>query len=344
MTQQFEITASIQTALQAIIQSRLQIASLALSNLQSEQLRLRARVRAAHFTAWLDGYSLSGEEAGEVLIDGHRMPGREGDSLQLKRAYQALEQVEAWVESKSAIDEKNLRQLHAILAAGRKSRPSTYRTDPAIPGRMNSLLGGLGQPPASAENIVLQAGLAEYEINRLQPFARFNARLGRMLATWVLYRGGYPLLHSAALEEAFAADLPAYQAAAALTDATTWLEYFTARLAAAYAEAALQVSQLAGHLASQMPGQAASAPGQPVETGTSLPRPDARLKRVLRLFETQTEISAKDVMRVLGLPPKPAGELLESWQKQGWLALAGKRYRMSGELKQNFQQLVEQDD
>lgn len=332
MTQPFEITASIQQALQAIDQGRAQIASLAISSLQAERLRLRARVRAAHFTAWLDGYGLSADEAAEVLIDGRKLPGREGEIRQLKRAYQALEQIEAWAEADSPLDENNLCRLHAILASGRKSRSSKYRPDPAIPGRIDSLLSWLSQEQIPDMPPALLAGMAQFEINAIQPFADFNARLGRMLADWVLNRSGYPLLRTAALEEAFAADLPAYQAAAALDEATPWLEYFTARLAAAYAEAALQASQLG-------PAPIASA-----DTDATLPRPDARARRVLRLFGSQAEISVKDVRRILGVPPKAAGELLEGWLQQGWLVKAGARYKMSGGLKTNFQQLIEQDD
>lgn len=332
MAQPFEITASIQQALQAIDQGRAQIASLAISSLQAERLRLRARVRAAHFTAWLDGYGLNADEAAEVLIDGRKLPGREGEIRQLKRAYQALEQIEAWAEAESPLDEKNLCRLHAILASGRKSRPSKFRPDPAIPGRIDPLLSWLSQEQTPDVPPALLAGMAQFEINASQPFADFNARLGRMLADWVLARSGYPLQRTAALEESFAADLPAYQAAAALDEATPWLEYFTARLAAAYAEAALQASQLN------------PAPIAPADTDETLPRPDARARRVLRLFAAHAEISVKDVRRILGVPPKAAGELLESWLQQGWLVKAGARYKMSGGLRTNFQQLVEQDD
>jgi len=335
VTQPFEITASIQQALQAIDQGSEQIASLIISSLQAERQRLRARVRAAHFTAWLDGYGLSADEAAEVLINGRKLPGREGKILQLKRAYQALEQIEAWTEANSPLDEKNLCRLHAILAGGRKARPSQYRPDPAIPGRIDSMLSWLSQEQPPDLTAPLLAGMAQFEINAIQPFTDFNARLGRMLADWVLERRGYPLLRTAALEEAFAADLPSYQAAAALNEATPWLEYFTARLAAAYAEAALQASQLAGQLAGEV--------REMDETGASLPRPDARARRVLRLFATQAEISVKDVRRILGVPPKAAGELLESWLQQGWLVKAGARYRMSGGLKTNFQQFIGQD-
>ena len=147
----------------------------------------------------------------------------------------------------------------------------------------------------------------------------------------MLYHGGYPLLRTAALEEAFAADLPAYQAAAGLSELTPWLEYFTSRLAAAYADASLQVSQVAG-----------AAP-QPPEAEGELPRPDKRALRVLRLFINQAEISPKDVMNLLDLPPNPARELLESWVRLGWLVKAGARYRLSPFLKQNLQQILEQD-
>jgi len=186
-------------------------------------------------------------------------------------------------------------------------------------------LNQTGEPPA------LQAGIAHYEIDAIQPFPALNTCLGRLTADWLLRRGGYPLGRHAALAEALADDPAAYQSALTQPNATAWLEFFTQRLASAYGEAARRVEQAAGAIP------------QPRETENELPRPDGRARRVLRLFETQNEIAAKDVIRILGLPPNPARQLLESWVQQGWLVKVGLRYRMSENFKQNFPQLLNSD-
>lgn len=320
------MTASIQDALQAIDVERQKIAGFTLPRLQAERLRLGARVRAAYWNAWLEGNRFSADEAAEVLIDGHKFPGREGDILQLKRTYQALEQVEAWGEATKPVDAKNLAKLHAVLTAGKRARPTAYRPDPSIPAHIDALIKWLNQ---AEESPALQAGIAHYEINAIQPFLNLNTGLARLVAEWVLYLGGYPLQRQAALAEALAVDLPAYQSAIAQPDATAWLEYFTLRLAAAYAQA------------SQLAEQASSAPLQSDTSGRELPRPDARERRVLNLFETQNEISVKDVVRILSLPPNPARQLLESWVEQGWLVKAGQRYRMSVALKRHYPQILD---
>jgi len=339
VTYPFQITLEIQQANQAIEQAREQIEQLLLPKLQAARLRTQARVRAAHFSTWLDGSSLNLDEAITVLIDGHKLRGREADVLQLKRAYQALEQIETWSTQAAALDEEHIRKLHAVLSAGRRAKASPYLPDPHIPSRMAELVAWLKQPeveqpaplPGGRLPAALVAGVAHYQINAIQPFSGFNARLGRALATWVLFRGGYPLLRSGALEQSLAADVPAYHAAAASPDLTIWLSYFCARLAAAYASAALDVSQLAS---------SSSAP--PTAEDSTLPQPDKRALRVLKLFNTQNEITAKDVMRLLELPPRQASELLEAWVTKGWLAPAGARYRLSADFKRNFDQIMQQ--
>ena len=339
MSYPIQITLEIQQSNQAIEQARGQIEAQPLPRLEAERLRTRARVRAAHFSTWLDGSSLSLDEASTVLIDGHKLRGREADVLQLKRAYQALEQVEAWSTSAAALDTDYIRKLHAVLAAGRRAKASLYRPDLQISPRMADLINWLNQPEidqptplaAGAMPVPILAGIAHYQINAIQPFSGFNARLGRALATWMLYRGGYPLLRYGSLEQSLAADVPAYHAAAAAPDLTTWLSYFCARLAAAYASASLEVSQLA-----------TSPNAPPTADDSALPILDKRAVRVLRLFATQDEISTKDVMHELGLPPRQASELLEAWVAKSWLAPAGSRYRLSPEFKRNYNQIMEQ--
>lgn len=307
---------------------REKIAGLTLPRLQAERLRLETRVREATWNARLEGNRLRDGESAEVLIDGHKFPGREGDIVQLKRTYQALEQVEAWVDTAKALDAQNLAKLHTILTAGKRAKPSSYRSDPAVSAEMNALFDWLvqtGEPPA------LQAGMAHFAIIATQPFSASNAILGRLVADWLLASGGYPLLRYASLAEALAGDPATYPSAIAQPDTTAWLEFFTQRLAISYGEAARRVEQAAG------------ATPQPPETEITLPRPDPRERRVLRLFETQTEITAKDVMRLLDLPPNPARQLLESWVQQGWLVRSGLRYRMSANFKQNLPQILDPD-
>ena len=64
---------------------------------------------------------------------------------------------------------------------------------------------------------------------------------------------------------------------------------------------------------------------------------------MLILFATQNEITARDVMRLLGLPPRQASELLEAWVAKGWLAPAGARYRLAADFKRNYNQIMEQN-
>ena len=89
-----------------------------------EELRLRARFRSTHFSTRIEGNRLSLVEAEQVIIDGRAFQGRERDALEVKHTFQALEQVEAWVDGSAALTEERVRKLHAVIYQGKRARPT----------------------------------------------------------------------------------------------------------------------------------------------------------------------------------------------------------------------------
>jgi Fic family protein len=212
-------------------------------------------VRSTHFSTRIEGNRLTLVEAEQALMEGRKFPGRERDTREVQHYFQALEQIEKWVEEGRTVSEERIRQLHALIFSGKRARPTPYRDgqnvirngDGAIvylppeasdvPGLMKELADWI----SAAENeqpVPVVAGLAHYQFVTIHPFFDGNGRTARALATWILYRGGYDLGRFYALEEFYYLDLDGYYNALVTyphhnyyegrntADITPWLVYF----------------------------------------------------------------------------------------------------------------------
>lgn len=298
---------------------------------------MQARVRSTHYSTRIEGNRLTLAEAEQVILDGKTFAGRERDTLEVKHYFQALEQVEQWLESAAPITEERIRKLHAVIYAGRRSKATPYRDGQNV---IRDLAGGIVYLPPEAKDVPglmaelvswmqaneqelpapVVAGLAHYQFVTIHPFCDGNGRTARALATWVLYRGGYDPGRFYALEETYAADLQGYYDALvtdphhnyydgrASAEMTSWLAYFLRGMAAVFEMVAREVRSRA-------------AIEQPEEQAF-LRQLDRRGRIVYGLFERQAEITANDVARALGLSARQARDLLSEWVGQGWLVVS----------------------
>ena len=349
MTYRFEFTPEIVRALQTIERARAEVQLTVLPPAVAEGLRLRARVRSTHFSTRIEGNRLTLVEAEQVLMEGRKFPGRERDTLEVQHYFQALAQIEAWVDEAKPITDERIRQLHALVFSGKRTKLTPYRdgqnvirdstgglvylppeaTD--VPELMHTLLEWIN----AAENeqpIPAVAGLAHYQFVTIHPFYDGNGRTARALATWILYRGGYDLGRFYALEEFYALDLQGYYDALVThphhnyyegrneADITSWLAYFVKGMATVFETVAREVREK-----SVKPDVASEA---------LLRKLDRRARIVLGLFARQDAINANDVARVLGLSPRQGRDLLIEWVSAGWLEVAdasrkSRAYRLS---------------
>jgi len=77
---------------------------------------------------------------------------------------------------------------------------------------------------------VLKAGIVHHELVRIHPFLDGNGRVARVLATLILFLGGYDIRRFFSLEEYYDKDAVVYYQnlqKASAGDLTSWLEYFT---------------------------------------------------------------------------------------------------------------------
>ena len=127
MAYKFELTSSIVRYLQTIERVRETVRLTVLPPAVAEVLRFQANIRSTHYSTVIEGNRLTLKETGMVVQQGRQFPGRERDVQEVEHYYQALQQMEKWVEGRQKITEESIRKLHAILYSGRRARPTTYR-------------------------------------------------------------------------------------------------------------------------------------------------------------------------------------------------------------------------
>jgi len=352
MAYKYSFTAEIIRHLQTIERARAEVGLIVLPPAVADDLRLRARVRSTHFSTRIEGNRLTLEEAEQVAIEGKKFPGRERDTLEVKHYFQALAQVETWVDEKKPITEERICQLHALIYAG-KRKATPYRDGQNViresgggivylppeakdvSGLMRELVEWIGHSEKE-QPIPILAGVAHYQFVTIHPFYDGNGRTARALTTWLLYRSGYDLGKFYALEEFYANDLDGYYNALqvhpdhnyyegrAFADVTSWLKYFVKGMAFVFETVASEVRSR-----SLKPDE---------KSDQALQKLDRRARIALGLFSRQETITANDVAHILGLSVRQTRDLLVEWVESGWLEVSdtarkSRRYHLSAEYR-----------
>ncbi|WP_367358053.1 Fic family protein [Methanothrix sp.] len=166
---------------------------------------------------------------------------------------------------KKPLTEELIKRLHALVEVGPRAKPTPYREGQNaiknsstgaliylppeaedVPSLMASLVAWADQAERSGLPAPLIAGLVHYQFVTIHPYYDGNGRTARLLATFILHKGGYGLNGFFSLEEHHARDLPGYYQALTThphhnyyfgrseADVTPWLEYFISTLAAVF--------------------------------------------------------------------------------------------------------------
>ncbi|MEK6221908.1 MAG: Fic family protein [Chloroflexota bacterium] len=360
MPYQFELTPAIVRYLQIIERVKETVRLTILPLASTENLRFSAQLRATHYSTIIEGNRLTLKETEKVVQHGQKFPGRERDVQEVERYYQALQQMEKWVDGKQAITETRIRKLHAILYSGRSAKPSAYRDGPTV---IRDEDGGIVYMPPEAKDvpslmkqlanwieiakkdmpIPVVAGIAHYQFETIHPFFDGNGRTGRMLTTWILYQGNYDLGRFYALEEFYAQDLRLYYEALVTHPnhnyyfgrneavITPWLDYFLQGMAIVFERVSEQVRD---EINDEKIDQEAMA---------LLRALDYRARRVLGLFSTQEFITSSDAANLLGISVRHTRDLISGWVKDGWIEIEnpskrGRKYRLAA----GYQKLIGQ--
>lgn len=354
------LTPAIARGLMAIEAARAVVERAPLPPLAEAELRRRARIRSTHYSTRIEGNRLTLAEAESVIAGSQTVfRGRERDVREVQNYWNALLRVEEWAAQKTPLTEELIRRLHALVERGPHSRPTPYRDGQNVireaasgaiiylppeaadvPGLMAGLVAWIQRAEREGLPAPLIAALAHYQFVTIHPYFDGNGRTARLLATFILHRGGYGLHGFFSLEEHHARDLAGYYgslathphhnyyAGRAETDLTAWLEYFIGTLAHVFTAAQAEAERYRGQ----------PEDGEPAAP-EALRRLDHRARAVLALFAGAETITTAQVAGSLGLSERTARLLLRGYVADGWLLIANpsnrrRAYALSASYRQ----------
>src|SRR3989339_580863 len=199
--------------------------------LWEKQFKEEALIRAVYHGTHLEGNILHKDDAKDILM-GRDVIGRPRDIQEIINYRKVIEFIDDEANKKiDKISEQIIKKLHRILTDKILSSDGLgeYRTKQVI--IRNSANGEITfRPPPPIEVPVLKAGIAHHELVRIHPFLDGNGRVSRVLATLILFLGGYDIRRFFSLEEYYDKDAITYYQnlqKASAGDLSSWLEYFT---------------------------------------------------------------------------------------------------------------------
>lgn len=353
----YSLTPKAGTALMEIEAAKTLVESSPLPLAAAEELRRRARLRSTHYSTRIEGNRLTLAEA-EKVIEGRRVifKGRERDVNEVRNYWEALLRVERWAAEGKPFTEELIRQIHALVMDGPRAKPTPFRDGQNaireagsgalvylppeakdVPDLMSGLVRWTSQTEKEGVPVPVIAGLAHYQFVTIHPYYDGNGRTARLLATFLLHRGGYGLDGYLSLEERHAQDLESYYGRLSTdphhnyymgrehADLTQWVEYFLVVVAGVFKIA--KDETIAFFKKRQDHG------------GPTVRELDPRVRVVLGHFVRAERISAPQAARALGLSDRMVRLLLAGWVREGVLTVVNpsnrkRAYGLSAKYRQ----------
>ena len=335
----YRITPEIARNLMNIEASKQKVALLPVNPAVIASLRETARLYTTHYSTMIEGNQLKPDEIKEVIeLKGH-FPGRERDENEVRGYYAALSQLELYGAQRSAITEKIIQTLQALVMSDGKMRiqSTPYRDGQNIirDGRSRAIIylpPEAKDVPVLMQNLVswineckdlpcpLVAAIAHYQFATIHPYYDGNGRTSRLLTTLILHLGGYDLKGLFSLEEYYAKNLPGYYRALSIgpshnyylgraeSDITDWVDYFIEGMAFSFEKVVDQMI-----VSSEAGGK---------DQAILLRSLDAKQRKVLVLFRDHLLVSSKQISDFFGFQQRTSSTLCKEWVEKGFLEIA----------------------
>lgn len=356
----FTITPELAQILMDIEALKQELAHLPMTPKLLAGLQESARLSSARYSTYIEGNRLSQEQIDLVIRHKQNIPGRAREEKEVLGYYAALEELEKLADQNQAISQEAIQYLHALVMGGGKKNcaPTAYRTvqnviregitgkivylppeAKDVPGLMHDLVTWLQTTKDEHLPYPLRAAIAHYQFATIHPYLDGNGRTARLLATLVLYKGGYGLNGIYSLEEYYAKDLLAYYTALDLgpshnyyqgraeADITPWINYFCAGMRESFEKVKSHafLAQSKGAL----------------DFSKELASLDPRKRKIISLFARKKTISTADIAKLLNIKPRTARALCNALAQQGFLIIANKakktrRYGLNPELARSI--------
>ena len=154
------------------------------------ELRAHARVRAVHYSTYIEGNRLTMSQAKAVMVDANlEIADRERDVSEVRNYWNALLRVEEWAEKNKPLTEELIKRLHALVEVGPRARPTPYREGQNaiknsstgaliylppeakdVPALMASLVAWAAEAERSGLPAPIIAGLVHYQFVTIHPY------------------------------------------------------------------------------------------------------------------------------------------------------------------------------
>jgi Fic family protein len=247
---QYHITNKILMSIAKIEAAEEVIRQAPLLPLWEKQFKDDAVVRSVYHGTHIEGNRLQMDEAKDVLM-GREILARPRDIQEVinyrrvmqyidEEAKRGMERITEQVVLKlhRLVTEKILEPERAghyrntqVVIKNSENGEVTFRPPPPleVPFLMREFLYWVNKEDVDMHPL-LRAGIAHHEFVRIHPFVDGNGRVGRGIATLMLFMGGYDIRRFFSLEEFYDKDAATYYEhlqKASAGDLTSWLEYFT---------------------------------------------------------------------------------------------------------------------
>ncbi|MFR3312844.1 MAG: Fic family protein [Alphaproteobacteria bacterium] len=317
-------------------------------------LRESAKVATIHYSTQIEGNRLTGKEVAEAL-KGRKLPQREKDEQEVKAYYKAWNAMEEAVVANRSFDEKLIANIHSLVEASKSIIPyrdnqnAIYDSEtgakiylPPEAKDVPEMMQDFCQWVQNAGNlpVPLVAGIVHYQFVTIHPYYDGNGRTARLLTSFIMRKGGYGLKGIYSLEEYYAKDLIRYYDALQThphhnyyygrheADITSWLEYFIAGVADAFAK----VNEHA---------KDEKTKGFTADKSPLLRELDIKQRKVLELFAEFKEVNSLQISEILGVSAQSARALLRQWIAEGFLKYANESKKArTYRLAERFEKLV----
>lgn len=341
----YVISPKIAQCLMRIEAAKAEIVHLPLTVSVLKSLRQTARLVSTHYSTKIEGNRLEFNQVEKVILEDKKI-GRVRDETEVKGYYAALTRAEQWAHAGKPVTEDLVRQLHALVMSGSTNKkiikPTPYRDGQNViyDGQTHHIVY---MPPEAHDVPVLMRGLiawirlhekqlpsplvaavAHYQYVTIHPYYDGNGRTARLLATFVLHKGGYDLKGLYSLEEYYARNLDAYYQALTVgpshnyymgraeADITPWLEYFIEGMAVA-------CENVCKRMASQVTTKTGMEKQQDQES--LLRQLDPKQRKALELFKDFGTVTSRQVGELFGFKPRTGAQLCKDWVEQGFLEI-----------------------
>ncbi|NEW07934.1 Fic family protein [Paenibacillus sp. SYP-B3998] len=299
-----------------------------------EQLKKEAKESTVLLSTRMEGNDLDEEAKRKALY-------RTSDNDKEQEVYNLMKATEFLDESEVRqlpITEEWIKKLHAIIRIvhGRRPRLSEYREEQNrvgernqsgfymppepqdVPILMEDLVAWINSPRTFELSPPLRAGIAMWQLLTIHPYMDGNGRTARMIATYILRRGGFGLKSLFILENFYDRSLNEYYKALQLglphnyyfgrheAEITPWLEYFLDGLAEVYTHAAQIVQEKNSELLKVEP--------------ELIRKLDLEQRQVFReLVFRQEMLTITDLVILLGKSEKTVREKVKRWIQEDFL-------------------------